>query len=90
MKCKDKSSVDWCLPHPIRCPETVKEIAQIYTEGDEKHQLKKHRAQFFTTQEDGQPPPSPSVKLSIKSLPKNHDARMCLKKYNYQGCLSLP
>ena len=43
-----RAIVDWCLPHPIRCPETVKEIARVYTEGDEKHQLKKHRAQFFT------------------------------------------
>lgn len=43
-----RSIVDWCLPHPIRCPETVKEIADIYTKGNRKHSLPKHRIQAFT------------------------------------------
>ena len=34
-----RAIVDWCLPHPIHCPETVKEIAQVSTEGDEAKKL---------------------------------------------------
>ena len=26
--------VDWCLPHPIRCPATMKTIANIYSKGN--------------------------------------------------------
>ena len=32
-----RAIVDWCLPHPMRCSQTVNEIALIYTEGDQKH-----------------------------------------------------
>ena len=40
--------VDRCLPHPICCPATMKTIANIYSEGNKKHHLPKHRNQAFT------------------------------------------
>ena len=44
----ERAIVDWCLPHPIRCPGTMKTIANIYSEGNQKHRLPKHRIQIFT------------------------------------------
>ena len=44
----ERAIVDWCLPHPIRCPGTMKTIPNIYSEGNQKHRLPKHRIQIFT------------------------------------------
>ena len=35
--------MDWSIPHPVSCPETIKAVAQLYTEEGEKHNLPKHR-----------------------------------------------
>ena len=38
-----RALVDWTLPHSISCPKTMKQIARIYTDGDPKTSLIKHR-----------------------------------------------
>ena len=43
-----RSIVDWALPHPIQCPNTVRKITMLYTNGDPSRGLKKHRdVRFF-------------------------------------------
>jgi len=42
-----RAVVDWCLPHPIACPEAIKEITMIYLDGDKEAGLKKHRPSNF-------------------------------------------
>lgn len=44
----ERAIVDWCLPHPIRCPATMQTIANIYSKGNRKHNLPKHRIQAFS------------------------------------------
>ena len=39
-----RAVVDWTLPHPISRPKTMKQIERIYTDGDLKTGLKKHRS----------------------------------------------
>ena len=41
-----RSIVDWALPHPISCPEAVKEITMLFLNGD-GGELKKHRTSKF-------------------------------------------
>ena len=40
----ERAVVDWCIPDPITCPETMKKIAQLYTEGDKKIGIARHRS----------------------------------------------
>ena len=40
----ERGVVDWCIPDPITCPETMKKIAQLYTEGDKKIGIARHRS----------------------------------------------
>ena len=42
-----RAIVDWSILHPVSCPETIKAIAQLNTEGDEKHKLPKHGLPVF-------------------------------------------
>ena len=42
-----RAIVDWCIPHPISSPSTMEEIAKIYTEGDSKFGLPKHRLPVY-------------------------------------------
>ena len=42
-----RSIVDWALPHPIQCPNTVRKITMLYTNGDPSRGLKKHRGVRF-------------------------------------------
>ncbi len=42
-----RSIVDWALPHPIQCPNTVRKITMLYTNGDPSRGLKKHRDMRF-------------------------------------------
>ena len=42
-----RALVDWTLPHSISCPKTMKQIARIYTDGDPKTGLIKHRLSTF-------------------------------------------
>ena len=44
----ERAIVDWCLPHPVRCPAMMKTIANIYSQGNPKHHLPKRRIQAFT------------------------------------------
>ena len=47
----ERSIVDWTLPNPVCCPNTVRSITTLYTEGDPKYKLKKHRSvRFFDKQ----------------------------------------
>ena len=43
-----RAIVDWTLPHPAACPATTEEIAKIYKDGNEEHQLPRHRDPVFT------------------------------------------
>ena len=38
----ERAVVDWCIPDPITCPETMKKIAHLYTEGDKKLGIARH------------------------------------------------
>ena len=42
-----RAIVDWNILHPVSCPETIKAVAQLYTEGDERHNQPKHRLPVF-------------------------------------------
>ena len=44
--------VDWCLPLPIACPNTMTEITKLYIEGDKNVGLKNHRhTRFFDSKQ---------------------------------------
>ena len=43
----ERAIVDWSLPHPASCPATMRAIAQLYTEGDDSHNLPRHRLPVF-------------------------------------------
>lgn len=43
----ERSIVDWTLPNPVCCPNTVRSITTLYTDGDPKYKLKKHRSVLF-------------------------------------------
>ena len=42
-----RAIVDWCIPNPISCPNTMAEIAYLYTEGDKKRGLARHRLTLY-------------------------------------------
>ena len=43
-----RAVVDWSIPDPVLCPETIVKIASLYTDEDKKRGIKKHRsAEFF-------------------------------------------
>ena len=42
-----RALVDWTLPHSISCPKSMKQIAKIYTDGNPKTGLIKHRLSTF-------------------------------------------
>ena len=42
-----RALIDWTLPHSILCTKTMKQIARIYTDGDPKTGLIKHRLSTF-------------------------------------------
>ena len=47
-----RAIVDWNLPHPVSCPNTMKAITKLFIEGDEENGLKKHRSvRFFDHRE---------------------------------------
>ena len=39
--------VDWCMLHPIQCPNTIKNITKLYIKGNPKYGLKRHRDVFY-------------------------------------------
>ena len=43
----ERAIVDWSLPHPASCPATMRAIAKLYTEGDDSHNLPRHRLPVF-------------------------------------------
>ena len=43
-----RAVVDWSLPDPLSCPKTMEEIGQLYTEGNKKLGLSKHRLPIFS------------------------------------------
>jgi len=48
----ERAVVDWTLPHPIACPETIDEITKMYIDGDKVAGLKPHRmVKFFDSQQ---------------------------------------
>ena len=42
-----RAIVDWCIPNPISCPNTMAEIAYLYTEGDKKRGMARHRLTLY-------------------------------------------
>ena len=42
-----RAMVDWSLPQPVSCPDTMRAIADLYTKGDKSHKLSKHRLLVF-------------------------------------------
>ena len=47
-----RSVVDWVLPHPIQCPNTVKNITKLYTDGNKERALRPHRnTKFFDSRQ---------------------------------------
>ena len=47
-----RATVDWCIPNPISCPKAMAEIAYLYTEGDKKCGLARHRLPLFTDERE--------------------------------------
>ena len=47
-----RAVVDWTMPHPIQCPNTIKRIANIYQEGNVDYGVKKHRSNNFFDKRD--------------------------------------
>lgn len=43
----ERAVVDWALPHPIACPSTIAEISELYTSGNKKRGVRKHRSAIF-------------------------------------------
>ena len=43
-----RAIVDWSLPNPLSCPRTMEEIGRLYTEGDKKLGLSRHRLPIFS------------------------------------------
>lgn len=43
-----RAIVDWSLPNPLSCPKTMQEIGRLYTEGDKKLGIAKHRLPIFS------------------------------------------
>ena len=39
-----RTIIDWCLPHPITIPNTMRGIPKLYIEGNESMGLKRHRS----------------------------------------------
>ena len=42
-----RAIIDWTIPDPISCPNTMKEIARLYTDGSKKLGIAKHRLPVF-------------------------------------------
>ena len=42
-----RAIVDWAIPDPLSCPNTMREIARLYTDGNKKLGLAKHRLPVF-------------------------------------------
>lgn len=38
----NRTTVDWSLTHPIRCPKTMRHITKLYSEGSEVLKLRAH------------------------------------------------
>ena len=43
-----RSKIDWCLPPVLQCDSALKEIAQLYVEGDKTRGLKKHYVPVYS------------------------------------------
>ena len=43
-----RAVVDWCIPQPITCKETMLEIGKLYSEGSKVLGISKHRSAFFS------------------------------------------
>ena len=41
-----RAVVDWSIPDPLSCPNTMQEIGELYTEGNKELGIKKHKAAF--------------------------------------------
>ncbi len=44
----ERAVMDWTLPHPLGCPSTIAEIGELYTSGNKKLGVRKHRSAVFT------------------------------------------
>ncbi len=42
-----RAIVDWTIPDPLSCPNTMREIARLYTDGNKKLGIAKHRLPVF-------------------------------------------
>ena len=42
-----RTNIDWCFPMPLNCEETIKEVAQLYLDGDKETGLAPHRVPVF-------------------------------------------
>ena len=42
-----RTNIDWCFPLPLNCEETIKEVAQLYLDGDKETGLAPHRVPVF-------------------------------------------
>ena len=38
-----RTNINWCFPMPLNCEETIKEVAQLYLDGDKETGLAPHR-----------------------------------------------
>ena len=47
-----RAIVDWCIPNPISCSNTMAEIAYLYTEGDKKRGLARHRLPLYSDERE--------------------------------------
>ena len=43
-----RAVVDWSIPDPLSCPNTMQEIGELYTEGNKELGIKKHRLPLFS------------------------------------------
>ena len=44
---KQRVVLDWPIPHPLACPSTIAEIGELYTSGNKKRGVQKHRSAIF-------------------------------------------
>lgn len=40
----ERAVVDWALPHQFACPQTITNIGKLYTSGNQKLGIRKHRS----------------------------------------------
>ena len=43
----NRTVIDWCFPSPSRCEETIREVGEMYLDGNTDNGLPKHQVPVF-------------------------------------------